>query len=99
MEAILGHLGRLGGHLGRLGGILEAMLGHLGAVLGRKLGSGSFYGWPAGRAEAPGGVLLGKETKQKPRGSSTPGTPVINQQGAADLMAFGLSRHRAWVMG
>ena len=57
------------------------------------------FGWPAGRAETHWRVLLGKEPKPKPRGFSTPGTPVINQQGAADLVAFGLSRHRAWVVG
>ena len=42
------------------------------------------YGWPAGRAEAPGGVLLEKEPKPNPKKSSTPGTPAMNRQGAAD---------------
>ena len=38
----------------------------------------------AGWAEAPAGVLLEEEPKPKPKGFSTPGTPVMNQQGAAD---------------
>ena len=42
------------------------------------------YGWPAGRAEAPGGVLLEKEPKPNPKKFSTPGTPAMNRQGAAD---------------
>ena len=41
-----------------------------------------------------------KKTKTKNlQTSSTPGTPVASQQGAADLLAFGPSRHRAWVVG
>ena len=82
----------------------------IGRCLGRLTGRGGagnwgwavledLSGWPAGRAEAPGGVLLEKEPKPKAKGFSTPGTPVINQQGAADLVAFGPSRHRAWVVG
>ena len=57
------------------------------------------YGWPAGRAGGPGGVFFGKRTKTKPQVSSTPGTPLASQQGAADLVAFGRSRHRAWFVG
>ena len=41
-------------------------------------------GTPAGRAGGHWGSSFGKEPKPKPRGSSTPGTPVMNQQGAAD---------------
>ena len=88
----MSHLGHLGGHLEQSWRIcfrierLEAL-------------TDAFWGTPAGRAEAHWRVLLGKEPKPKPIGSSTPGTPVINQQGAADLMAFGPSRHRAWVVG
>ena len=106
LEASWGHLGRLGGHLGRLGGVLEAILSHLGR-LGTILGhlgaeqalTDAVFGWPAGRAETHWRVLLGKEPKPKPKKSSTPGTPVINQQGAADIVTFGPSRHRAWVVG
>ena len=64
--------------------VLEAILGHLGAVLGRQLGNSALYGWPAGRAEAHWGSSFGKEPKPKPVKSNTPGTPVMNQQGAAD---------------
>ena len=102
LEASWGHLSRLGGHLGRLGSILEAILGHLGAMSARKTFGNHLWesledppGTPAGRAEAPGGVLWEKEPKPNRKKSSTPGTPVMNQQGAADLVAFGPSRHRA----
>ena len=37
-----------------------------------------------GTGRSPRGSSFGKEPKPKPRGSSTPGTPVMNQQGAAD---------------
>ena len=91
-------LGRLGGHVGTswanlrtILAVLGTILSHLEAVWSRKnLGDhfwailGGLSGWPAGRAEAPGGVLLEKEPKPKPKGFSTPGTPVMNQQGAAD---------------
>ena len=92
------HLGRLGGHLGSLGGELGGHLGPTWpswrpswSRLGQEIGELRSFavvsgpsGWPAGRAEAHWGVLLGKEPKPKPKKSSTPGTPVINQQGAAD---------------
>ena len=52
LEAMLGHLGRLGGHLGRLGG-------HLGRLGAERSDGGAFLhsfawlsGWPAGSAEA-----------------------------------------------
>ena len=54
---------------------------------------------PKPQGPGPRGSSFGKEPKQKPRGSGTPGTPVMNQQGAADMMAFGPSRHRAWFLG
>ena len=106
LEAILGHLG---GHVGPTWpswmpswAVLEEGLG-IGRRSVRLTGpmgiDRNIYGWPAGRAEADWGVLLEKEPKPKPRGFSTPGTPVMNQQGAADLMAFGPSRHRALVVG
>ena len=101
--------------MGGLGGILDPLgpswrpswtiLGELGAILavleailkpsweGTRMTRAN-SGWPARCAEAPGGVL--KEAKLK---FSTPGTPVASQQGAADLVAFGLSRHRARFLG
>ena len=45
---------------------------------------GILHGTLAGRAEAHWESSFGKEPKPKPRGFSTPGTPVMNQQGAAD---------------
>ena len=94
LEAILGQRGHLGGHLEpswRIFWELGDVLGVLWVVWGREIGELRSWavledpsGWPAGRAEAPGGVLLGKEPKPKAKGSSTPGTPVMNQQGAAD---------------
>ena len=79
--------------------VLEAISSHLGGFFPVVDVVSGPYGWPAGRAGAHWGSSFGKEPKPKPRGFSTPGTPVMNQQGAADLMAFGLSRHRAWVVG
>ena len=37
-----------------------------------------------GIGRSPRGSSLGKKPKPKPKGFSTPGTPVMNQQGAAD---------------
>ena len=64
--------------------VLEASWRPSWSVLGRKLGNGSPFGWPAGRAEAPGGVLLEKNQHPNRKKSSAPGTPAMNQQGAAD---------------
>ena len=98
LGASWGHVSRLGGHLGpswanlrAILAVLEAILDHLGAIWSRKNLAdhlwailGGLSGWPAGRAEAPGGVLLEKEPKPRAVGFSTPGTPVASQQGAAD---------------
>ena len=109
LDTSWGHLSRLGGHLGRLGGILEAILGHLGRLghhlgpsWGNKGSDGRIFGIfrvAGGTGRSPRGSSFGKEPKPKPRGFGTPGTPVMNQQGAADLVASGPSRHRAWVVG
>ena len=91
LEAILGRLGAI---LAVLGANLEAILGHLAnleAILSR-LG-GLFvdvvlvcaaFRVAGGTGRSPRGSSFGKEPKPKPKNSSTPGTPVINQQGAAD---------------
>ena len=52
-----------------------------------------------GTGRIPRGSSCGKEPKPKTVGFSTPGAPVASQQGAADLVAFGPFRHRAWVVG
>jgi len=57
---------------------------------------------PGGRRIGPkptGEFLKNHQNLSKPKSSSTPCTPVLKQQGAADLMAFGQIRHRAWVIG
>ena len=102
-------LGGIGGHIGQSWmpywanvAILEAILSRLGGTFGNWAMAWASYGsWggDGGLGRSPRGSSFGKEPKPKPRGSSTPGTPVMNQQGAADLMAFGPSRHRAWVVG
>ena len=77
--------------------VLKAILRRLGRTFGRIVGLPGPSGWSAGSADAPGGVLLEKNPNQAV-GSSTPGPPVINQQGAADLVAFGPNRQRAWAV-
>ena len=85
------HLGPSWRHLKAILAVLEAILAVLEASwrpswsrLGQEIGELRSLAIPAGRAEAHWGGLLGKEPKPKPKKSSTPGTPVINQQGAAD---------------
>ena len=48
-------------------------------------------GSPAGRAGAPGGVLLEKQLKPKPRGFSTPGTALASNRGRRIEDAYGES--------
>ena len=79
--------------------VLEAISSHLGGFFPVVEHVEDPPGTPAGRAEAHWGSSFGKEPKPKPGWSSTLGTPVMNQQGAADLVAFGPSRHRAWIRG
>ena len=92
-------LGRLGGFLGELGGhlgpswanleailaVLEVILGHLGAIWSRNdLWSHLWASLPGGRRHEPKPQGFFLRTKNKAVGSSTPGTPVASQQGAAD---------------
>ena len=106
LEAVLDHLGRTWRPSWT---ILEAILGqrgHLGSHLGPswriffriEVLSASFR-VAGGTCRSPRGSSFGKRTKTKPPLSSTPCTPAASRQGAADLMAFGSSRHRAWVVG
>ena len=113
LGSLSGRLGPSGGHLRpswvHLGPSRRRLGGHLGpswSRLERKNPLQPPPGIPPGSSRDPGGTgrsargsSFGKEPKPKPRGSSTPGTPVMNQQGAADLVAFGPCRHRAWVVG
>ena len=106
LESSWSHLGRLGAILAALEANLEAIGGHLGRLgghLGPSWGNKGIdilmlasFRVAGGTGRRPRGSSFGKEPKPNPKGSSTPGTPVINQQWAADLMAFGPSRHRAW---
>ena len=88
LEAVLDHLGRTWRPSWT---ILEAILGQRGHLRGHLEPSWRIF-WGIG--EFPGGRRDGpkpnwKITKTKSKGSSTPGSPVISQQGAADLVAFG----------
>ena len=107
LEAILGQRGHLGGHLepswrifwgiellGNLSGTPAGRAGGPGGVILEK--NQNRVTCVTAHRVIP--TLLLKEPKPKPRGSSTPGTPVMNQQGAADLVALGPTRHRAWAV-
>ena len=96
-------------HLGLSWAVLEAILDHLGRTWRpswpywrpsrpswrRFLCSSAAFHVAGALGRSLRGSSFGKEPQSKAVGSSTLGTPVINQQGAADLLAFGLSRHRA----
>ena len=86
--AVLDHLGRTWRPSWTILEAISSRRGHLGGHLEPSWricwGPWQSSRDPAGRAEAPGGVLLEKEPKPKPRGFSTPGTPAMNRQGTAD---------------
>ena len=91
LEASRTLLGRLGGHLGPSWANFQAILAVLEAIL-EPSGAGKTFATTScapfrvagGTGRSPRGNSFRKEPKPKSEGSSTPGTPVMNQQGAAD---------------
>ena len=95
LEAILDHLGRTWRPSWAILAVLEAILEPSGGEKPLPSTSGRAFRVAGGVGRSPRGSSKRIKNHQK---SSTPGTPVRNQQGAADLTAFGPSRHRAWVV-
>ena len=59
-------------------------MGHLGATKALTDAFWDPFRVAGGTGRSGRGSSFGKDPKPTPRGSSTPGTPVMNQQGAAD---------------
>ena len=71
----------------RLGTVLDqswTMLGVKDAILEPSGAKNSTRQAAGGTGRSPRGSSFGKEPKPTAKGFSTPGTPVMNQQGAAD---------------